>query len=310
MSRGMESGGPSGNSFASARTSNSNLSQDHSTVTLGSASPVLRAVSSPTPAATPASPPPEADNLEGQSKDFLIQRVRALERQLKIRNSDCARLLEERKQLLPLKEKCESQREMIVALRDQLNLAKVQCESANDAMEEMKRRQRNKEHRERVAYAERALYGANAPPGSTTGNTSRPATSSSANATPASAPRSNDMRRAPGGTVVNTTSGPQIIYDSSDISSVGFTKNAKLPYDFLGGPGVQLQYLSPYHGNSCSGAGEEPEGGCDASDDAQVRRTMATAAEAIEMDAKHTEKEDEEYQALVARLKALRDGDK
>ncbi|CAC9531378.1 hypothetical protein conserved [Leishmania donovani] len=287
----------------------------------GSVSPLppklSTAASAATTASAPASPSPEMDNLECQSKDFLIQRVQALERQLKIRNSDCARLLEERQQLLPLKEKCESQREMILALRDQLNLAQAQHESVIDALEEMKRQQRDKEHRERVAHAERVIYGASAAPKATAGGTNRPETSSSpaTNAAPSYKPASalranNPARRAPGGTVVNTSSGPQIIYDSSDISSVGFTKNAKLPYDFLGGPGAQLQYLAPSRGSAGKEAGEQPEGGFDASDDAQVRRTMAAAAEAIELDAKHAEMEEKEHRALLERLKALREGHK
>ncbi|GET91856.1 hypothetical protein, conserved [Leishmania tarentolae] len=238
-------------------------------------------------------------------------------RELKMRNRDCALLLEERQQLLPLKEKCESQKEMILALRDQLNLAHAQLESATDALEEMKRQQRDKEHRERVAHAERVVYGASASTRGATGGTSGPQTATShtgnvvPSAKPASAQRANNpTRRAPGGTVVNTSSGPQIIYDVSDISSVGFTKNAKLPYDFLGGPGAQLQYLAPSHGSAEEDAGEQLEGGCDASEDAQVRHTMATAAEAIQLDAKHAEIEEREHMALLERLKALREGHK
>ncbi|KAG5493535.1 hypothetical protein JIQ42_01905 [Leishmania sp. Namibia] len=274
------------------------------------------AVAVTTPTSPPSPPAPDVDNLEGESKDFLIQRVRALERQLRIRNSDCARLFEDRKELAILKQKCESQREMILALRDQLDLAQAQRDSANDAMEAMKRQQRDKEHRDRVAYAERAIYGASVAPRDTAGNTKRPencissGSNAAPNATPASAAQRNNTRCAPGGTVINTASGPQIIYDSSDISSVGFARSAKLPYDFLGGPGAQLQYLSRYHGGSHAEAEEELGGGHDASEEAQVRRTMAAAAEASQLDAKYAEMEDKEHRALLARIKALREGRK
>lgn len=248
--------------------------------------------------------------MAAQSEEFLVQRVQALERQLMIRNADCARLLEERKQLLPLREKCESQREMLSALREQLDLAKAQRESANDAMEAMRREQRDKEHRDRVERAQHSMYGANDAP--------KPAASSS-DAVLASAPtvgkpptaqgsNTHNTRRAPGGTVVTTATGPQIMYDSSDISSVGFATNSKLPYDFLGGPGAQVQYLARHRkDNQASGGGDEPEGGVDASEDGEVRRTMAAAMEQVQLDAKYAELEDKEHEALVARLKALRD---
>ncbi|KAK7194697.1 hypothetical protein NESM_000389000 [Novymonas esmeraldas] len=263
---------------------------------------------------TDTTPTPAAgDALASESKEFLIRRVQALERQLTIRNNDCARLLEERSQLLPLREKCESQREMILALRSQLDLAQAQRESANDAMEAMKRQQRDTEHRERIERAERAMYGAAGGPKTNAAGLRKPdiTTPSPSGAPPAPSPPSSHMhpaRRAPGGTVVNTASGPQILYNSSDISSVGFATNARLPYDFLGGPGAQVQYLTRHRNNAGRDAAEEPEGGVDASDDAQVRRTMAAAAEAVQMDTKYAEMEDKEHEALLARLKALRNG--
>ncbi|KAG5469385.1 hypothetical protein LSCM1_02602 [Leishmania martiniquensis] len=266
--------------------------------------------------AAPASPSADVDNLENESKDFLIQRVRALERQLKIRNSDCARLLEDRTQLAILKQKCESKREMILALREQLGLAQAQRESAEEAMEAMKRQQRDKEHRERVANAKRTICSTNAFPRARVSGTDRHQgfISSGGNAAPKAAPasaaRSHHTPCPPGGTVVNTASGPQIIYDSSDISSVGFTKNAKLPYDFLGGPEAQLQYLARYPEIADAEAEEELGCGHDASEEAQVRRTMEVAAEAVNLDAKYAEMEEKEHRALMARVKALREGRK
>jgi hypothetical protein len=271
----------------------------------------------PTAHPTAASPSPAVDDdLEKQSKEFLLQRVRALERQLKVRNDDCARLLNERQQLLPLKEKCASQKEMILALRGQLDLAQAQRESAVDAMEMMKRRQRDQEHRDRIAHAEWAMYSgapgsasATPPPPSqstTTANRLSTAMPGSSTQPPSSAP--NIGRRNPGGTVVNTAVGPQLLYDSSDISSVGFTKNAKLPYDFLGGPGAQQQYLARYNGGG--DRGEMPDGGHDASEDAQVRRVIAAAKDQADVETKYAEMEDKEEAALMARIKALREGRK
>ncbi|KAG5495072.1 hypothetical protein JKF63_02125 [Porcisia hertigi] len=263
-------------------------------------------------ATTPTFPSAGVDNLESQSTDFLVQRVRALEREMKIRNSDCARLLEERKGLLPLKEKCESQREMISALQDQLQLAQAKLESAEDAIEAMKRQQRDREHRERMAHTERALYGANVEPGATTGGTKRPDPSSAlaSEAAPRHGPAcsvaSKNMQPPPGGTVVVTAFGPQLTYDNSDISSIGFTKKAKLPHDFLGGPGTQLRYLSTHVGNAGRGTAEEPEADHDVSEDAQVHSIMASTAEAIELDSKYANREDKEHEALMARIRALR----
>ncbi|KPA76652.1 hypothetical protein ABB37_07506 [Leptomonas pyrrhocoris] len=266
-----------------------------------------------TPSAAVAAP--EVDDLEHQSKEFLLQRVRALERQLTIRNSDCARLLADRQQLLQAREKCASQRETILALQGQLDLARAQRESAVDAMETMKRRQRDQEHRDRIGNAERAMYGrpqsvAGAPPPpSNPPFSSPPATSSSGGSGSTGAKPSvatpNIGRRNPGGTVVNTAAGPQLLYDSSDISSVGFTKNARLPYDFLGGPGAQQQYLARY-----SGEGDVPDGGHNESEDAQVRRVINAAKDQADLEAKYAEMEDKEEEALMARIKALREGRK
>lgn len=323
-------------------------------VDLSSSAPVSYASSTRVNAASATPADGVGDGLEHQSRDFLLQRVRALEQQLTVRNGDCARLLAERQQLLPLKEKCESQREMILALRGELDLAKAQRESAVDAMETMKRRQRDQEHRDRVQHAERAMYGASgasaakaAPAAPAMTSTTllsptqghpgvRPATaapnnsghnsnSNSNNATAtvtngvvspkapspsASSSTPNIGRRNPGGTVVSTAAGPQLLYDSSDISSVGFTKNAKLPYDFLGGPGAQQQYLARYSGGGGSGRGDEPDGGHDESEDGQVRRVIAAAKDQADMEAKYAEMEDKEEEALMARIKALREGRK
>ncbi|KPI87970.1 hypothetical protein ABL78_2961 [Leptomonas seymouri] len=249
---------------------------------------------------SPAPPAQEVEDLEHQSKEFLLQRVRALEQQLTTRNRDCARLLADRQQLLPLQEKCESQKEMILALRGQLDVAHAQRDSAIEAMEAMARRQRDQEHRARIDNAERAMYGQ--PQHAAASSPPKPATSSSASSKQTTS-FPNIGRRNPGGTVVNTTAGPQLLYDSSDISSVGFTKNARLPYDFLGGPGAQQQYLSRY-----SGSGEVPDGGHDESKDAQVSRVINAAKDQVQIEAKHAEMEDEEEAALMARLKALREG--
>lgn len=276
------------------------------------------AAAPPSPPAVSAPPDDNDDDLEHQSREFLLQRARALDRQLKVRNSDCARLLTERQQLLPLREKCESQKEMILALRGQLDLARAQRESAVDAMETMKRRQRDQEHRDRVANAERAMYAVppqqreELPPSlSQRPSTAAPTTAISPKSNnghsspPPTASTPNIGRRNPGGTVVSTAAGPQLLYDSSDISSVGFTKNAKLPYDFLGGPGAQQQYLSRY-----SSGGDVPDGGHDESEDGQVRRVINAAKDQAEMEAKYAEMEDREEEALMARIKALRQGRK
>lgn len=277
------------------------------------------ATSAPATAETAiASSKAEVDGLEHQSRDFLLQRVRALEQQLRVRNSDCARLLQERKQLLLLKEKCESQKEMILALSGELDLARAQRESAMDAMEAMKRQQRDKEHHDRIAQAERAIYGSG--PQSSASNANNSKSGSTNKNTNSSSPKSTALvpnigRRNPGGTVVNTAAGPQLLFDSSDISSVGFVKNGRLPCDFLGGPSAQEAYLARYNGygggsGGSADGGVAPDGGNDESEDAQVRRVIDAAKDQAEMEAKYAEMENKEEEALMARIKALREGRK
>lgn len=240
--------------------------------------------------------------LQDQPRNFLIQRVTALERQLKIRNADCARLLNERQQLLPLRDRCASQKEVILALRSELELAQAQRESALLAVEGMRSRQRDDEHRRRVErFSEELRSNGAANPAAISCPPPKPSIhvlhhpSTGGGTAPTPAPSS----RVPGGTVVSTSAGPQVIYDSSDISSVGFHKKKTLPYDFLGGPGAQQQYMV---------ASVVPARLVDASEDAQTSDMMAAVKEEVGLDAQYAELRDEEERSLQARLKALRDG--
>ncbi|EPY30838.1 hypothetical protein STCU_03865 [Strigomonas culicis] len=242
----------------------------------------------------------EAELLK-QSKEFLVRRVMALERQLKIRNADCARLLQERHQLLPLKEKCESQKEMILALKDQVHLLQVEKGSALESLEAMRREQRDAEHQQRMKKVEQVVG-------------PRPAAASAGGSSTYTAPQLQRQgvrilsvqdasppppSRPPGGTVVNTSVGPQILYDSSDISSVGFAKQTR-PMDFLGGAGAANTLAPATH------PGPGHAGAVDAAEEADVRRLMAMAKEGAELDVKYAGIQDEEERALRARIDALK----
>lgn len=278
-------------------------------------------------------------DISEQPKEFLLQRINALDRQLRIRNSDCSRLLQERHALLPLKQKCESQTEMIEALQDKVLLLQAQHVSALETIEQLKKQLRNEAHEERVRGFQRQMgndgdadvgpptYRATQGPkeqGSASLPVTNPATSRVrvTGITPYSGPSlgaansgPQQTRLAPGGTVVNTAVGPQIIYDSSDISSVGFQAGAKVPYDFLGGPAAQEQYArtvrfqqqpnsktdnnNKKNNSNSASAFDEGEG-------AEVSRVMNMAREEADMEVKYAEVESKEEQELKARIAALK----
>lgn len=289
------------------------------------------------------------DDDETVSRAVLLSRVAALDRQLRIRNSDCARLLQERHSLLPLRAQCESQSEMIAALHDKVALLETQRESAMETVERLQQQMKHEEHQRRVGGFQQRLS-------SDSGNyggggkgcydsssplrgrpTQGPATiAGGATATTPLAVNSKirvtgitsggtgggrggvpTTRVAPGGTIVNTRAGQQIIYDSSDISSVGFQKNARLPYDFLGGPGAQQQYQRSVQQQQQQQGGGKPNSNTNgnanssgaigsAGEQAEVGRVMDMAMEAAAMEVKYAEVEAAEEAALRARLEALK----
>lgn len=259
------------------------------------------------------------EELQSCTPEQLLQRVEAVERQLKIRNADCARLLHERQQLLPLKEKVESQREMILALREQLALARAQMASAVEALEAREKADRDAAHQQRVQGFHAKMNGAPPPPPLQPPQHQQHQQQPSSPASPSSASRArivaveerspvpnggSKQRRVSGGTVVATGAGPQIILDSSDISSVGFSKRSALPYDFLGGPMAQQQYREqqqpqPQLGPVASGSNSAEE-------DDEVARVMDMAREAAMLDIQYAQVKDHEEEELRRRVTALR----
>ncbi|CAD2217740.1 hypothetical protein AGDE_14673 [Angomonas deanei] len=222
--------------------------------------------------------------LLAKPKEFLVQRVQALERQLKIRNSDCSRLLQERHELLPLKEKCNSQREMILALKEQLEIAKVEKASALEAVERYRKEERNAIHQERIGQAEAAMGGRATPKIRVKSISDSPPPSKSGNSSVSPLP--------PGGTVVQTSLGPQVIYNSSDISTVGFSKQSK-PVDFLGGD-MRFTQGKAGTGAHAGGSGDE------------VKDLMERAKDEANTELKYAEYEEDEDRKLHARLEALK----
>lgn len=273
-------------------------------------------------------------DISERPREFLLQRIAALERQLRIRNADCSRLLQERHALLPLKQKCESQAEMIEALQDKCALVAAQHASAMETVEQLKKQLRTQQHEDRIhGFQERMGVeggggkgngngggdGGGGPPPLRSTRGPRDAAPSGPDAgskvqvigvTSGTARPSQSQRRlAPGGTVVSTAMGPQILYDSSDISSVGFQQNAKLPYDFLGGPAAQEQYhRSLQQGPPQQQSGAHPSASAfdDGGEGAEANRLMEMAKEEAEMAIKYAEVESKEEQELLARFNALK----
>lgn len=131
----------------------------------------------------------EGLNLQAQSKDFLIERVIVLERQLKIRNSDCSRLLMER---LTLKQ------------QNALGASSFQRSSRLEELE-----QEVKELRQRNRELEQVLLSRGEPQSPRGG--APPMVSSH------SIPRSESLTSQCYGsriTIFNTDKGPQVVYDS------------------------------------------------------------------------------------------------
>lgn len=254
--------------------------------------------------------PCDLDDLCSQSKDFLVQRVFALERQLKIRNADCSRLLAERHELLPLRDECKSQKELIVTLQDKIQILTAQHASALESVDAMKKKLRDEEHQRRMLrYRDKLENNDQGPPPPSaprmTVMKANPAPSGMAMQTPTpqrcggGSARDRQPPPMPGGTIVTTSTGPQIMYDSSDISSVGFTTKGVAPCDFRRGPIAQQQHVVKCHGEHLDS--EEGEEG--------IYRVMQMAREEAEMDVKYAEVQNHEEKELRDRFNALRERD-
>eukprot|EP00796_Vickermania_ingenoplastis_P004467 gene4467-3262_t len=146
----------------------------------------------------------EGIDLQAQSKDFLIERVLVLERQLKIRNRDCTRLLSERHKMQHQKE------------------TEMSPEYTRQLEEEVDNlRQRNRELTEALNFAQRQKAVAESYPPPVPPAQSRPATPSKIG------------NRV---TIFSTETGPQVVFDSC-VSLDGIDRSyASLPRDRRGGP--------------------------------------------------------------------------
>ncbi|ORC90567.1 uncharacterized protein TM35_000083650 [Trypanosoma theileri] len=214
--------------------------------------------------------------LEEENK-ALRTKVSVLERELKLRNAECAKLRQDLQELSQVKQTNESQRDVITGLRNQLELTSVAHASAMEMIEKMKKEIRDKEHRERVESLNARL------------NEHKPSPSGTSNV--ASLSNASAPTRGTSGGVVLTSSGPQIICNSSGISSLGFAQ-VQRPVDFLGGvqKGTQQQQQQP------AVDGEEDE----------VARIMEMAKEEAMMEIQYAEVEDHEEKELRERFEALR----
>ncbi|KEG08512.1 hypothetical protein DQ04_07011030 [Trypanosoma grayi] len=209
--------------------------------------------------------------LEEENK-ALRTKVAALENELKQRNAEAVKLRNEMQQLASVKQKNESQQETILALRSELDFARAAHTSALEALEKARKDNRAAEHRERVERLQARLADEEphpqAPPGTAT------------------------QKTATAGGIVMTSSGPQVVCNSSDISSLGFGR-VQRPVDFLGGAQNALHRT----GNTAHAKeGEESE----------VERLMAMARDGAMMDIQYADVDDHEEKKLRERLEALR----
>lgn len=157
----------------------------------------------------------EGLDLEAQTKEFLIERVLVLERQLKIRNSDCSRLLLDRHELLQRRQEQsrapESMERMMTLEREVEDLRRRNHE-LSDLVRELQQQQQG-----RPADPQ---YPASQPrysPVQGQGASSRPST-----------PQKLGSRV----TIFNTEMGPQVVYDS------GVYLDAPMDTSYVSSPGA------------------------------------------------------------------------
>ncbi|CCW63115.1 unnamed protein product [Phytomonas sp. EM1] len=225
--------------------------------------------------------------LQSYSKEYLIRRVVILEHELKKQNSACAHLLQQCRALSPLRKENEAQKEMIVSQQRQIELLQAEKASSSEQIRLLRKEISDKEHQERVDRV-RNVIGKEPP----------------RNASDIGAGSGRPRGALPGGTVVNTRMGPQIVYDSSSISSVGFSRDVAIPLDFLGGPDVQSQLQQ--RGSGARSKGLAGPQNADRSEEAGLHQVLQIAKDEAKLSQKYREMERREEQELQARLEALR----
>ncbi|PWU90717.1 hypothetical protein C4B63_48g38 [Trypanosoma cruzi] len=211
-----------------------------------------------------------SDDLEDE-KNALRTRVSVLEQELKQRTADCTKLRDELRAFEELKKKNESQRELILALRGELDFVRAAHLSAVEALEKKKKEDRDREHRESIQSIN-ARLGADASPKN-------------------GSPKASAPKLGAAGGLVPTSSGPLVLLKSSNISSLGFAP-VRRPVDFLGGQQNSQQQC----GTAGSGHGDEDE----------AARLMEMVHDEALLDVKYAEVADQEEKELLERFEALR----
>ncbi|RNF11908.1 hypothetical protein TraAM80_00603 [Trypanosoma rangeli] len=201
----------------------------------------------------------------------LRTKVLVLERELKRRTDECTKLRGELREFGELKQKNESQRELILALRDQIEFLRTAHASAVETLEKKANEDRDREHRER-------LQSINARLGIEVCQTNR-------------LPKKFAPEVSASGGLVPTSDGAQVVLKSSDISSLGFAP-VQRPVDFLGGRQNPLQQSE----NAGSGGAEEDE----------AARLMEMVKDEALLDVQYAEVADQEEKELRERFEALR----
>ncbi|RNF26044.1 uncharacterized protein Tco025E_01673 [Trypanosoma conorhini] len=204
-------------------------------------------------------------------KESLRTKVSVLERELRQRTAECSKLRDELRQFGELKQKVESQRELILAQREQLDFLRTAHASAVDALEKKAKEDRDREHRERFQSLS-ARLGDEVPQRKSSPQNSAPNVGASVGLVP-------------------TSDGARVVLKSSDISSLGFAP-VQRPVDFLGG----RQNLLRQNENAGTGGTEEDE----------AARIMEMAQDEALLDLQYAEVADQEEKELRERFEALR----
>lgn len=164
----------------------------------------------------------EGLDLEAQTKEFLIERVLVLERQLKIRNSDCSRLLLDRHELQQRRQ--EQNRPPGSAERMRALEREVEdLRRRNHELSELVRELQQQQQHHQQGKSSDPLYPASQPrysPVQGQGVGSRPST-----------PQKLGSRV----TIFNTEMGPQVVYDS------GVYLDAPMDNSYVSSPGGEYR---------------------------------------------------------------------
>ncbi|KAG8347104.1 hypothetical protein TRVL_02075 [Trypanosoma vivax] len=224
------------------------------------------------------------DNLEEENK-ALRTKVSILEGELLRRNAECAKLRDEMERLERIAKLYDAQCGTVSSLQSALESSRAAHASALETIERMKRRERDEVYSRLVTGVRSRLAEA--------GEVSGVVPSGVPTAmTLASLPRNMEAgTRAPAGGVVKTSSGAQVVCNSSPISSIGF------------GPANRpLNLLSVMHGtpSHCAVVGNVVD------EENEVAHLMEMVKEEAMMNIMYPEVADAEERQLRERLEALK----